>query len=526
MAYDSTRQRVVLFGGYYYLSDTWEWDGTNWAEKTSATVPPARWDHAMAYDATRQKIVMHGGIGNASSSTDTWEWDGTLWVQKILAPAPSARYDHTMAYDANRQKIVLFGGYTPTYLGDTWEYNGTAWTQIQPPASPPARSAHSMAYDATRQRVVVVSGASVLANLSDDTWEYNGTVWVQKQGSDFFFDMTGRANGIWNFTTITIPAGIRVRFARNATNTPVTWLAAGAVQIDGELNLDGSTPVTGNSPGTQGKGGPGGFDGGLGGTRFNASGSFAGTPGQGPGGGAAGTTSGQQGANGNGNYGNAYLQPLVGGSGGGGGGSGDTNDGGNGGGGGGAILIASSLDITVSGNVHALGGNSSYGGASYGGNGSGGSIRLVADRVSGSGTVNGGRLRFEGYFRSLLQGGTITGSVGTTSSSPIATAAPGAQPALAVTSVAGQPVSQPPSGNPASPDVIFSTAGTINIVVTASNIPDGTAVTCRVTSGSQVITLPAAGYPNVTLAGGTATFSTTVQPGIGSVQAFASFTTP
>ncbi len=59
---------------------------------------------------------------------------------------------------------------------------------------------------------------------------------------------------------------------------------------------------------------------------------------------------------------------------------------------------------------------------------------------------------------------------------------------------------------------------------TATNIPNGTPVTCRVTSGATVQTLPATG--TVTLAGGTATFTTTVQAGVGTIQAFANFTTP
>ncbi len=50
MAYDSARQRVVLFGGYSqgHRADTWEWDGKNWTQIKPTTSPGGLWGHAMA----------------------------------------------------------------------------------------------------------------------------------------------------------------------------------------------------------------------------------------------------------------------------------------------------------------------------------------------------------------------------------------------------------------------------------------------------------------------------------------------
>ena len=52
-------------------------------------------------------------------------------------------------------------------------------------------------------------------------------------------------DGIFNYTTVTIPAGVTVTFAKNARNTPVTWLVSGDVSIEGTINLNGgnSTPT-------------------------------------------------------------------------------------------------------------------------------------------------------------------------------------------------------------------------------------------------------------------------------------------
>ena len=104
------------------------------------------------------------------------------------------------------------------------------------------------------------------------------------------------------------------------------------------------------------------------------SGSYAGTPGQGPGGGSPGLGHQQTGGDGKfaSVYGNPYLRPLVGGSGGGGGGSDANAWGGNGGGGGGAILVASSRDMLITGSIQANGGSGFYPNGFSGGSGSGG----------------------------------------------------------------------------------------------------------------------------------------------------------
>ena len=176
--------------------------------------------------------------------------------------------------------------------------------------------------------------------------------------SDTVIDMHDHPNGIYQYTSVNIPANVTVTFIPNANNTPVTWLVQGNVTINGAITLTGQTS-SGTSP-TGGIGGPGGGSGGNGGS----------TPvsGQGYGGGSANL--GKDGANAsyatlgaiNNNqippgltYGNAFLLPLIGGSGGGGSSSGG------GGGGGGAILIAASGAISLSGQVWSTGGNKSGG---------------------------------------------------------------------------------------------------------------------------------------------------------------------
>lgn len=133
MAYDSARGVTVLFGGCpsgsACLGDTWEYNGINWTQRTPATAPSARSTHAMAYDTARGVTVLFGGYDSSSYASlgDTWEWDGTNWTQRTHAHSPPARSDHGMAYDSLRGVTVLQWGDNGT--NDTWEWDGTDWTQ-------------------------------------------------------------------------------------------------------------------------------------------------------------------------------------------------------------------------------------------------------------------------------------------------------------------------------------------------------------------------------------------------------------
>ena len=75
-------------------------------------------------------------------------------------------------------------------------------------------------------------------------------------------------SGVFNFTNVTIPSGVTVRFTRNAANTPVTILATGNITIAGTVDVSatsGGNVVNGTFLGSNaGIGGPGGFDGGNG----------------------------------------------------------------------------------------------------------------------------------------------------------------------------------------------------------------------------------------------------------------------
>jgi hypothetical protein len=164
---------TLLFGGHdatNFIGDTWEWDGTNWMQRSPATSPPARYAHSLAYDVARNVTILFGGY-NFTYLGDTWEWDGTGWTQHAPATSPPGRLDQGMAYDAARGVAVMFGGYVSNGArADTWEWNGTNWTQRSPAISPPARYGHALTYDTGRGWTLLFGGYN--GNYLADTFEY------------------------------------------------------------------------------------------------------------------------------------------------------------------------------------------------------------------------------------------------------------------------------------------------------------------------------------------------------------------
>jgi hypothetical protein len=153
-------------------------DSGRCANRWVPTSIPARQSHAMAWDAARQRVVLFGGFGGLARLSDTWEWDGATWTQRTPVASPPGRNWHAMAYDAARQRVVVFGGGNRMSLpsDDTWEWDGATWTQRTPAASPPARDGHALVYDSARQRVVLFGGRN-----HSDTWEWDGTTWTQRR---------------------------------------------------------------------------------------------------------------------------------------------------------------------------------------------------------------------------------------------------------------------------------------------------------------------------------------------------------
>ncbi|RRS34685.1 MAG: hypothetical protein OI74_04580 [Gammaproteobacteria bacterium (ex Lamellibrachia satsuma)] len=291
-----------------------------------------------------------------------------------------------------------------------------------------------------------------------------------------------------------------INFQHNPANTVVTLLVSGDLTIAAGNRIDlnavvGSRGSTASN-GIGGLGGPGGFRGGDGAYQL-VNFKNDGGAGLGPAGGD-GATLDPVGASQAGQFvGIPELLPMIGGSGGGGGRS-DSVDlgcsGGGGGGGGGGLLVAVNGTASIDGSINS---NGASGGlyyfstcASSGAAGSGGSIRVIAESITGVGTVNAlrgsgtaayGAIRLEA-FTNTLPGSNTT---------PVATRVPAPGPlanpitsSVAITSVAGEVVSQVngellselPQGWMGEVDILLPTPGIVAVDVASSEVPEGTTV--------------------------------------------------
>jgi hypothetical protein len=308
-------------------------------------------------------------------------------------------------------------------------------------------------------------------------WQVNGNV----------ITITNKVDGIFNFTSVYIETNWTVKFTHNILNTPVYILATTDVTIRGTIDLTGSNTwllATNGIPG-----GPGGFDGGTAALGlscemgFGPGGGFIASDCTGGGGGFASYGGGE--TIGPPPYGTVTIEPFIGGSG------GSTYSQG-GGGGGGAILIASSTTIDVEGLINVNGGMAD-GSDCYSGGGSGGAIKLKANTIQGAGSLttygghgqggclytygSNGRIRIEACNQGLqiLVPSTIGAPTNVTFGVPD-TVFLNNNPAIWVSSVAGQSSPAPPTGSMSIPDLHLGTnfVNPVLISVAASNINSST----------------------------------------------------
>ena len=187
MAYDPARQRSILYGGRFngiagnfLRTDTWEWDGSAWAQIQPVVSPPPRSAAAFAHDPVRSRTVLFGGGSHTGLLADTWEYDGTTWQQVVTANQPTARRHAAMVFDRAAGRMLLFGGRDDfASKSDTWSYDGANWSLLHGRPSPPQRATPLVAHDAQRQRTIVTGG------WPDDgqVWEGDGRQWQSFQPS-------------------------------------------------------------------------------------------------------------------------------------------------------------------------------------------------------------------------------------------------------------------------------------------------------------------------------------------------------
>lgn len=183
MLFDEARAVPLLMGGTGSGAAPfpfWKFENGLWSPIQGPS-PSYREDCAVAFDSKRQRVVLFGGRGpSLVALNDTWVWNGNAWSQVVTPLSPPPRHAAGMAYDPLRDRVVLVGGtLTSGVYSDTWEFDGQAW-HVNATAWFPFNIAPPIAWDAARQ--VIVARVSSLTGAAQ-TWQYDGTSWTFASGA-------------------------------------------------------------------------------------------------------------------------------------------------------------------------------------------------------------------------------------------------------------------------------------------------------------------------------------------------------
>src|SRR5438874_22449 len=191
MVYDSSADRIIVFGGYdgspQGSDRTWAYDfeSNTWTDLAPAVHPPAGWLDRAAYDRWAERMILFGGYdgvaGALSNQTWAFNFQANAWTNLQPARHPSARSRQGMAFDAQSDRTILFGGLTAEgdYSSETWAYSidwdtwandftNNSWAVLSTAHSPPTHAFQGMDYDVQSARTIMFGGG--LGNPGNDTW--------------------------------------------------------------------------------------------------------------------------------------------------------------------------------------------------------------------------------------------------------------------------------------------------------------------------------------------------------------------
>jgi N-acetylneuraminic acid mutarotase len=132
MVYDPSTGRMLMFGGSSeeeILNDIWAYDLTanTWTDlDPPGARPKPRVGYGMAYDASSHRVIVFGGYAFVSSRifNDTWAYDPSTntWTElnpSGVLPRPGAC---SLAYDPTTQRLIMYGSGENEEVMDTWAY--------------------------------------------------------------------------------------------------------------------------------------------------------------------------------------------------------------------------------------------------------------------------------------------------------------------------------------------------------------------------------------------------------------------
>jgi len=193
---DTVRNRVVcVLPSGSPFSFVAEFDGTTWNQTSRGSMSfSPRTSPALAFDRIRGVTVMFGGRGPSAPFQllqETWEWNGSVFVQRASATSPSPRFGAAMCWDPQLGESLLFGGRVDDSsppLQDTWAWNGTSWHQLAPVTQPPAVAMKLVLHESENRPWLFQSSLT-----GAGAWRWDGADWqpvATSTGTAMIFDRT------------------------------------------------------------------------------------------------------------------------------------------------------------------------------------------------------------------------------------------------------------------------------------------------------------------------------------------------
>ena len=98
MVYDSARDKVILFGGYdNTVSDNemWAYNLTenSWINMNPSTKPSERYESSMVYDSTHDKVILFGGYDAIGRDDETWVYSVDKFFQQGIFTSKVKSFD-------------------------------------------------------------------------------------------------------------------------------------------------------------------------------------------------------------------------------------------------------------------------------------------------------------------------------------------------------------------------------------------------------------------------------------------------
>ena len=192
VAYDTKRQRLILFGGIELQKEHWiepssvhEWDGLKWTVSQAAG-PTGRRACALVYNESTQETFLFGGVSTGkiqpdSVLLDAWKWNGKSWkIIKTTCPVK----EPAAIYDPVNKRILVYGDANNKTAGDNklpaifelWAFKDDRWEKLAADG-PNTTGSRKICYDVARKKLVV----PVFHDNKLFVWEWSDGAWTKTE---------------------------------------------------------------------------------------------------------------------------------------------------------------------------------------------------------------------------------------------------------------------------------------------------------------------------------------------------------